>query len=467
MTLNLFCRNKYDASQRTENLNSPGKTMWFFAFLNREQKEAVSLLQIGTFLEYFDLMLYVHMAVLLNELFFPKTDPHTTSLMAAFAFCSTFVFRPLGALIFGWIGDRIGRKSTLIATTVLMSLSCAVMASLPTYAQIGITATWLVTFCRMAQGMSSMGEIIGAEIYIAESVGRPASYPAVASLGVASALGSMVAVGIAALVTTFNLNWRLAFWIGASVAIVGAVARTRLRETPEFIKMEKERLRYLIEKENQKTGEVAKAAWKEPIAWKTLVAYFLIFCGNPLSFYLTFIYFNQTLKSQFGYASETVITHNFFLTVIMLAASIFWTFLSSRIHPLRILKIRGSIVLFLMLALPFLIMAITSPGQLFVIQAFIVVLTLGSLPGDAVFIYHLPVYSRFTYASFLYAIARALMYVVTSFGLVYLGERFGTFGLWFITLPITIAFLYGVHVFEGLERRRKCYPNLYLRKEEL
>ena len=67
--------------------------------LTKEQKQAVGLLSIGTFLEYFDLMLYVHMAVLLNELFFPKTDPHTASLLTALAFCSTFVLRPIGALI--------------------------------------------------------------------------------------------------------------------------------------------------------------------------------------------------------------------------------------------------------------------------------------------------------------------------------------------------------------------------------
>ena len=75
--------------------------------LTREQKEAVGLLSIGTFLEYFDLMLYIHMAVLLNELFFPKTDPFTTSLLSAFAFCSTYLLRPFGALIFGYIGDNI------------------------------------------------------------------------------------------------------------------------------------------------------------------------------------------------------------------------------------------------------------------------------------------------------------------------------------------------------------------------
>jgi len=134
--------------------------------LSSEQKEAIGLLSVGTFLEYFDLLLYVHMAVLLNELFFPKADPFTASLLSAFAFCSTYVLRPFGALIFGYIGDNIGRKTTVIITTMMMSLSCILMASLPTYSQIGITASWLVTICRMVQGLSAMGEVTGANIYI-------------------------------------------------------------------------------------------------------------------------------------------------------------------------------------------------------------------------------------------------------------------------------------------------------------
>ena len=134
--------------------------------LTKEQKESVGLLSIGTMLEYFDLMLYVHMAVLLNELFFPKTDAHTTALLSAFAFCSSFIFRPFAALLFGWLGDNIGRKATVVMTTFLMSISCVIMANLPTYEQIGISAAWLVTLCRMLQGASSMGEVIGAELYL-------------------------------------------------------------------------------------------------------------------------------------------------------------------------------------------------------------------------------------------------------------------------------------------------------------
>jgi len=215
--------------------------------LTREQKEAVGLLSIGTFLEYFDLMLYVHMAVLLNELFFPKTDPDTASILSAFAFCSTFVFRPFGALIFGWLGDNISRKATVVVTTALMAFSCILMANLPTYSQIGIAASWLITICRILQGMSSVGEIVGAELYLTEITTPPIQYPIVSFIAIFSVVGTVAALAVASLFTSFGLNWRIAFWIGAAIAMVGAVARTTLRETPEFADA-KRRLQKKMEK---------------------------------------------------------------------------------------------------------------------------------------------------------------------------------------------------------------------------
>lgn len=98
------------------------------------------------------------MAVLLNKLFFPQTSTFSSSLFTALAFCSTFVFRPLGALLFGWIGDTIGRKTTVIITTFLMAICCIVMANLPTYEEKGLTASVIITLCRAVQGISSMGE---------------------------------------------------------------------------------------------------------------------------------------------------------------------------------------------------------------------------------------------------------------------------------------------------------------------
>jgi MFS transporter, MHS family, proline/betaine transporter len=439
--------------------------MGLFSSLNREQKEAIGLLQVGTFLEYFDLMLYIHMAVLLNDIFFPKTDPHTAALLTALAFCSTYVMRPIGALIFGWLGDNFGRKSTIIITTVMMAMSCILMANLPTYAQIGISAAWIVTICRIIQGMSSMGEIIGAQIYVTESITRPLSYPAVALVSMASGLGATAALGIATLVTSYFMNWRLAFWIGTGIALVGAVARTRLRETPDFLEMKRQQMQaaiLLLNTEDALDGKKNTTShntyWKEPIAIKTIVSYFLIFCGWPLTFYLAYMCFNPMLKDAFGYTSEEVIKHNFFLSFVPIVSSLLWISLCCYIHPLKLMKVRGIFAIILLIAMPFLILKFSSGLHIFLFQSSLLTFHLGSLPGEAVFNYHLPIYRRFTFASFLYALSRALMYIITSFGLVFLGNYIGTFGFWIITLPIGFAFLYGIRHFESLEKKLGIYP---------
>ncbi len=296
--------------------------MSLLSSLSRQQKEAVGLLQIGTFLEYFDLMLYVHMAVLLNELFFPKTDPHTTSLIAAFAFCSTYVLRPVGVLLFGWVGDNIGRKPTVVITTIMMAVSCIVMANLPTYAQIGISAAWIITICRIMQGLSAMGEVIGAEIYLTEIVPLPQRYPVVSCIRIVDDLGSVFAVAVASFVTVAGMNWRIAFWVGACIAVVGSIARTRLRETPEFIVAKRRRKNIGI------CGPVEK------VKPKTAIAYFLMHCGYPIFFFFSFIFCASILKSKFGYSAEQIIRQNLIIAIVALGSDIVYTVLSRFIFPL-------------------------------------------------------------------------------------------------------------------------------------
>jgi MFS family permease len=434
-----------------------------FSSLKREQKESVGLLSIGTFLEYFDLMLYVHMAVLLNEIFFPKTDPHTASLLAALALCSSLAFRPIGALLFGWIGDRIGRKPTIIITTTMMALSCIVMANLPTYAQIGIAAAWIVTICRIAQGISSMGEIVGARIYLTETIIRPARFPAVAGIEIFGSLGGLAALGVAFLVTSYGMNWRLAFWMGAIIAVVSAFARKRLRETPEFLEAQRKWMKKVVHEENIIADPIGGAAfnatWKEYINKKTLLSYFFISSGQPLSFYLVFFHFIPVLK-EFGYSSEDIVKHNFFLAFIPVINDITLAYLSYRIHPLKIQKIRSILGVLLLIALPFLIMAATSPMQLFLIQSLIFTFRLEEAPSIPVFYNHFPVYCRFRSATLLFSLSRAFMTIITSFGMIYLVSYFGSFGIWVITIPIGITFLYSLKHFESLERKMGLYPNL-------
>jgi MHS family proline/betaine transporter-like MFS transporter len=198
----------------TRSVQADGKVVYTQTSLTREQKEAVGLLSIGTILEYFDLMLYVHMAVLLNELFFEPTNPESAGFMTAIAFCSSFVFRPVGAVIFGWLGDNFGRKTTIVITTFLMALSCIMMAILPTYAQIGFAATVGVTLCRIVQSISSMGEVVGAKLYLTELLSPPIQYPVVTLIQAFAAFGGLLALGVATIVTSLGFDWRNAFWIG-------------------------------------------------------------------------------------------------------------------------------------------------------------------------------------------------------------------------------------------------------------
>ncbi|MES2252320.1 MAG: MFS transporter [Pseudomonadota bacterium] len=417
--------------------------MRIFKSFTREQKEAVGLLQIGTFLEYFDLMLYVHMAVLLNDIFFPKTDPHTASLIAAFAFCSTYVLRPFGALLFGYIGDNIGRKTTVIITTIMMSVSCAVMANLPTYAQIGITATWIITICRIVQGLSSMGEIMCAKVYLTEITKAPEQYPAVSMITIASSLGAVAALGIATLVTTTSFNWRIAFWLGAGIAVIGSIARTRLRETPEFLKK-------MYEKKNKIKKDDSEPALTH-IKKRTMFAFFITSCGGPLTFYIVYMHFNPLLKQAFGYTSENIIFHNFILSLVQVSACILFSFMSYKIHPLKIMKFGISCLIGLVLMLPIIIPHITHSNQLFALQSLFLLLFLSDTPSASIFIKQFPVLKRVTATSFLYALARALMYPITSFGLIYLTNFFGTFGLWIIMLPIVGGYLWATNHYAYLE----------------
>ena len=408
--------------------------------LTREQKEAVGLLSIGTMLEYFDLMLYVHMAVLLNELFFPKTDAHTTALLSAFAFCSSFIFRPFAALLFGWLGDSIGRKATVVMTTFLMSISCVIMANLPTYEQIGISAAWLVTLCRMLQGASSMGEVIGAELYLTESIKPPLQYFYVALMVVANNIGIFTALGVAFLVTSFGLNWRLAFWIGAVIALVGAIARTNLRETPEFVNAKK-RINNMLKAANLPIDKNIQSLQK--VNKKYVVSYFLIECASPLWFCISYVYCSNLLKTKFGFTPEDIISHNFLVSIIDMFFVVVLMFLVKIFHPIKVLTIRLLIYIIPLLFVANILDYITSPFELLIFQGLLIAAPVG-YPAQAVFYKFFPVLHRFKCSSLTFAIAKAFMYVISSFGLFILTDKYGYTGLMFLVVPIILGYSYGL-----------------------
>jgi len=424
--------------------------------LTREQKEAIGLLSIGTMLEYFDLMLYVHMAVLLNELFFPKTDPFTASLLAAFSFCSIFIFRPIGALLFGYLGDHVGRKSIVIITTLMMSLSCIVMAILPTYAQIGITASWAIMLCRIIQGMSSIGEIIGAEIYLTETIPQQFKSSSITLLGMFSVLGATAALALASLVFLFGLKWRFAFGIGALIALVGGVARTTLKETTDFADA-KRRIKKTINQYQTHNVINTDLFTNEKPNIKTTISLFLMDCSWPVCFYIGYIHCGDILKDSFGYTAEQIINHNFFVSLAELLMFILLTYLGRKIPSLKILKIIMIIFLVFILFFPYLFYSLKSPFHLMLIQSVIVAYGPIIMVAVPTLFSHFPIFKRFTYVGTIHALSRAVIYVFTSFGLIYLTKYFHHYGIFIVMLISTISFAIGLSHFKHLEVRINHY----------
>lgn len=425
--------------------------------LTMEQKKAVGLLSMGTFLEYFDLMLYIHMAVLLNELFFPKYDPFTASLLSAGTFCSSYLLRPLGALIFGFIGDYIGRKAVIVITTIIMAITCTTIAVLPTYAQIGITASWIITICRMVQGMAASAESRGAEIYITESIKPPMQYPLVAIVTVFSALGTSVALGVSSIftnVTIFGVGneyWRVAFFLGAIIGLVGAVARTSLREASEFANRKKMlQKQFKQNKINWNEAEMQET-FKDEGAFLTSIAYFIICCARPPCFYFIYIYCSDVLKQDLGLLPGEVITHNFWVSIVDMLGLLFLAYISTKIYPLKILKIKLFLFFGCIIFFPFTMSSFASANVVFIFQCLASLFVFDHIPATPIFYRHFPVIKRFTYTSLLSAVAKFMTYAISSFGLVYATQYWGYYGIFVILIPVGILFYLAVSYFEMLD----------------
>jgi MHS family proline/betaine transporter-like MFS transporter len=427
--------------------------------LSREQKKAIGLLSIGSFLEYFDLMLYVHMAVFLNAIFFKPTDPWTSSLLGAFAFCSTFIARPIGAAIFGYIGDNIGRKSTITITTFLMAGCCFMMTVIPTYAQIGIAASFLITACRIVQGISSMGELMGAELYAAEIIKYPPlAYASVACICAFATLGTLLALLVATAITSFGLNWRYAFGFGMIIALIGGVARQELRETPDFIDA-KRRIKLKIDEAGINSDMIdSNPVVKEKVETNTFISLFFMDCGWPVAFYIVYFYCSTILRDKFHYTPGEIIQHNLIVGIVNCFERFLLTYLAYRIYPLKILKFKWVIYTITILVLPYILTFSTSPIHILLIQMVIIAFGPTKLPTLPIVYKYIPVFKRFKVISFTYALGTALVYIITSFGLIEMTRIFGYWGIIFIVLPGLLLYKYGVGYFEKLERESGRYP---------
>ena len=203
---------------------------------------------IGTAIEWYDFFLYGFLAAtVFPKLFFPELDPVAGTIAAFTTNFVGFLARPIGGAFFGWFGDRVGRKSTLIATLLLMGIATALMGLLPGYAQIGLAAPLLLSILRFLQGAGVGGEWGGSVLLSMEfgddrRRGFWTSWPQT-GVPVGLALSALAVLAFQALfpgTAFFTIGWRIPFLLSAVLIVVGLYIRLRILETPDFRRVKQE-----------------------------------------------------------------------------------------------------------------------------------------------------------------------------------------------------------------------------------
>jgi MHS family proline/betaine transporter-like MFS transporter len=201
---------------------------------------AIVVASIGNALEWFDLIIFGFLSVTISKQFFPATDATTALLLTFATFGVSFVVRPLGGILLGIYADRAGRMKALSLAAGLMMFGTGMIAFMPSYHSIGITATFGILIARLIQGFSAGGEFASATAFLAEQSEKHKGFFAswqVASQGFTTLLASGAGVALSTWLTPEDLEswgWRLPFYFGMLIGPVALYIRIRVPETPEF-----------------------------------------------------------------------------------------------------------------------------------------------------------------------------------------------------------------------------------------
>ena len=273
---------------------------------------------IGTAIEFFDFYIYATAAVLVfPRLFFPASDPASATLASLATFAIAFLARPIGSALFGHFGDRIGRKTTLVAALLTRGISTVVIGILPTYASIGIAAPLLLAICRFGQGLGLGGEWGGAVLLAIENAppGRRAWYGMFPQLS--APVGFICSAGIFLLLSNqltdaqfFSFGWRIPFLASAALVIVGLYVRLTIHETPVF--------REAIERRERVRLPMFEVLRRHP---RQLVLGVLISLATFVLFYLMTVFALSWGTSALGYSRQQFLLIQLF-GILFFAATI-------------------------------------------------------------------------------------------------------------------------------------------------
>ncbi|WP_432246087.1 MFS transporter (plasmid) [Arthrobacter sp. G.S.26] len=263
----------------------------------KQARRVISAGTVGHALEWFDFGVYAYLATVIAGKFFPSTDP-TTSLLATLAtFGVGFVARPAGAFVFGRLGDRLGRRTVLLLTLLLMAVGTLGIGITPTHAEIGVWAAVILVVCRLLQGFSAGGEVTTAAVFMIEWApkGRRGLFGSFMQIG--SVLGLMSAsLCVALCYSTFGTDtmndwaWRVPFIVGVLIVPIGYIIRRRTEETPAFAK----------EQAEQAESVHPGSRKKEPVQFRPMIQAFLLLMFWSVGFYFFLTYMPTFLQREFS-----------------------------------------------------------------------------------------------------------------------------------------------------------------------
>ncbi|MGE8059917.1 MFS transporter [Pseudomonas sp. NPDC089547] len=304
---------------------------------SREERKIIFASSLGTVFEWYDFFLYGALAAVISKQFFAGVNDTTAFIFALMAFAAGFLVRPFGALVFGRLGDMIGRKYTFLVTIVLMGLSTFAVGLLPTYASIGIAAPIILVILRMLQGLALGGEYGGAATYVAEHApqGKRGFYTgfiqSTATLGLLLSLLVVLGSRYISGDQFETWGWRLPFLLSIVLLAISTWIRMSMHESPAFVKMKAQ-------------GKVSKSPIRESFtSWPNLkvvlTALFSINAGQAVTFYTAQFYvlffMTQMLKMDPAQANTLLIIS----VVIGAPFFVFFGWLSDRVGRKPILML--------------------------------------------------------------------------------------------------------------------------------
>ncbi|WP_028694287.1 glycine betaine/L-proline transporter ProP [Pseudomonas cremoricolorata] len=320
-----------------------------------KMRKAISAAALGNAMEWFDFGVYGFVAFVLGKVFFPNADPSVQMIAALATFSVPFLLRPLGGVVFGAIGDRLGRQKVLAATIIIMSLSTFAIGIIPSYESIGIWAPILLLLAKMAQGFSVGGEYTGASIFVAEYAPDRRRGFLGSWLDFGSIAGFVMGAGLVVLIQSvvteeqfFEWGWRLPFLLALPLGVIGLYLRHAAEETPAF----QQHVESLEQGDRDGLASGPKVSFKEIATkhWRSLLTCIGVVIATNVTYYMLLTYMPSYLTHNLQYSESNGVLIIIAIMVGMLFVQPVIGFLSDKFGR-RPFILTGSIGLFV-LAIP-------------------------------------------------------------------------------------------------------------------